>query len=264
MSAVRSQERSLMEERAEGVEAAERLEFLSVARPLLSEEVAERLQRAILSGTFKLGDRLPSELELAHWFGVSRVVVREALRTLENLGLVAIKGGRTGGIFVASSDVHLFQRALLLNLRLQGLSVEELIEARLIYEPEVARLAAVRATADDLALLERILEQQREEVEHGYFVHPTNLSFHRAMAQATRNPLLEMVIQVVLELIRDRVARWKLPEGSWQRILARHERLYEALRGRDPEEACRVMREHVLEVGEMLTRVGRRHGKGVL
>ncbi len=264
MSAVRSQGRSLVGEGAESVGAAESLEFSGVSRPLLSDEVAERLQRAILSGIFKLGDRLPSEHELAQRFGVSRVVIREALRTLENLGIVAIKGGRTGGAFVASSDVRLFQRALLLNLRLHSLSVEELIEARLIYEPEVARLAAVRATADDLALLERILEQQREEVEHGYFAHPTNLSFHRAMAQATQNPLLEIVVQTVLELIRDRVARWTLPEGSWQRILARHERLYEALRGRESEEACRVMREHVLEVGEMLTRARRKQGKGVL
>lgn len=232
-----------------------RVELDRLSRRLASEEVAERIQELVLSGKLKSGDRLPSESELARQLGVSRFIVREALRSLEQLGLIEIRRGYRGGGYVTCGDVAAFHRSLHLTLQFGGISVDHLFEARLIYEPEVARLAALRASADDVAQLERIVREQRARADQIRFAHPTHLSFHRLMVQATKNPLLEAVIGVVLDLVREQVLGQSLPEGGEHAILARHEQLCEAVREGDPIRAARIMREHVLEVWEMLSSV---------
>lgn len=227
----------------------------SISRSLAADEVAERIREWIFSGTFKPGERLPSELSLARTFGVSRSVVREALRGLEQLGVIAVRRGYKGGAFVTRSDASVLNRSLAMTLRIGEISIAELFEARLIYEPEVARLAALRAGEAELSVLRHVLSEQRVIAVSSRFAHPTNLSFHHAIARATRNPILEVVIGVILDLMRDRISEQRLPEGASSRIVAEHEQIYAALCDRDAARAARLMRDHVLSVWEMLRHV---------
>ncbi len=228
------------------------------------DEVAERIREWIFSGMFKPGERLPSEISLAQAFGVSRSVVREALRGLEQLGVIVVRRGYKGGAFVTRSDMSVLNRSLAMTLRIGEISITELFEARLIYEPEVARLAALRAEESELSVLRQVLSESRVEAASARFAHPANLSFHQAIARATKNPILEVVIGVTLDLMRDHIAEQRLPEGASSRIFAEHEQIYAAIRDRDASQAARLMREHVLSVWEMLrgdpTRSGDRVG----
>jgi GntR family transcriptional repressor for pyruvate dehydrogenase complex len=230
------------------------VEFERLSRRPVSEEVAERIQELVFSGRLKPGDRLPSEIELARQLGVSRFIVREALRTLEQLGVIEVKRGYKGGGYITQSDLQVLNQRLRTVLRFEGISMEQLFEARLIYEPEVARLAALRATTEDVELLEQVVREQRTQTGHARFAHPTNLAFHRLMARATRNPLLEAMIEVILDLVSEQVIEQRLPRGGSQKILARHEQLCEAIRAGDPTRAAETMRDHVLEVWRMLSR----------
>jgi GntR family transcriptional repressor for pyruvate dehydrogenase complex len=218
----------------------------------VSEEVAEQLREAIFSGKLKPGNKLPPERELARQFAVSRLVLREALRSLEQTGLLIVKRGYAGGAFVSEMDRSAVSRSLSTMIRLGETSVDDLSEARLIYEPEITRLAAQRATDEDLAALKQVLDEQKVNLTGDRFGQPTNLSFHRIIAQATRNPVLVILVDAVMEPVRDAVAELKLPRGANEKTLSRHERLYRAIQRRKPDLAYKIMLEHVMEVREML------------
>ncbi len=231
------------------------LPIIPLRRRRVSEEVAEQLREAILSGRLKFGHKLPSERELARRFAVSRVVVREALRILEQAGLLIIKRGYGGGAFVSEVDQNVARHSLSAMIRLSRALVDELGEARLIYEPEIARLAAQRATAEDLAALKQVLDEQKVSLTGDRFGQLSNLSFHRVIAQATKNPVLVILVDAIMESFRDAVADLKLPRGANEKTLSRHEQLYHAIERRKPNLAYRIMLEHVMEVREMLKKV---------
>ncbi|RLB00563.1 MAG: FadR family transcriptional regulator, partial [Deltaproteobacteria bacterium] len=121
----------------------------SPRRKRLYEEIAEVLKKAILSGDYRVGDKLPSEMELAERFGVSRLVIREAIRYLELSGLIEVRQGATGGAFVRELDSKIIRQNLSDLLFFRKISVSQLYEVRMYVEPEVARLAALRRTEED-------------------------------------------------------------------------------------------------------------------
>lgn len=218
----------------------------------ISEEVADQLREAIFSGTLEPGDKLPPERQLAQQFRVSRAVLREALRSLERVGMLVIKRGYGGGAFVSEMDKSAVTRSLSVVIRLGGTSLDDLTEARLIYEPEIARLAAARATEEDLAKLKQLVDEQKTKLTGDTFGHPTNLSFHRLVAEATKNPVLVILVDTVMESVGESVEHLKLPGGANQKTLTAHERLYRAIKARQPDLAYRLMLKHVLEVRDML------------
>ena len=168
-------------------------------------EVAEQIRDKIFSDKLKLFQRLPSERDLAEQFGVSRVVVREAIRTLESSGLVTVKKGPKGGIFVAQD----YERPIvdsITNLLAGGeVNLDNLFEVRLLIEPyAAARVAELGTEADFDALEAKLAEAEREHgadesVRHRY------IDFHRQILRLSRNPLLSIVGETVLLVLYDRV-----------------------------------------------------------
>ena len=135
-------------------------QFRPIRPSRISEEVTEQLKRSILFGDFKTGDKLPPERLLAGEFQVSRVAVREALRTLENSGFIVTRQGASGGAYVTDlSFAHLADAFL--DLFLAGkISIPELIGVRILIEPEMARLAATKVTPTYAKQLKRLLLQK--------------------------------------------------------------------------------------------------------
>jgi DNA-binding FadR family transcriptional regulator len=222
----------------------------------VSGQIVLQLKSAIRDGRFRPGDRLPSEHVLAAEFGASRASVREALRTLEQAGLVRAPRGLAGGAVVAQGDLDHVTDSLSMLLRLRKVSIHHFTEARLVLEPWTARLAAERITDEELAAIEAHVAHHAAAIEAGRYHATADLGFHRLVAAASRNPALVLVFNSIADLMVDEViARIEMDAATNRSTLTIHERLHDALVRHDAEAASAIMREHVLEVQERLHRM---------
>src|SRR3954452_5572462 len=173
--------------------AAEGPGFAPARRVRVLDDVFLQIREAILSGGGPLGERVPNERDLAERFAVGRPTVREALRSLEALGIVEIRAGRAGGAFAARPSEATLGSALSTLVSLRGASAQELAEFRLGFEAETAWWAARRADASDVAELERLVDETRgrlEQVADDYTpVTEADALWHEALARTTRNRL---------------------------------------------------------------------------
>ncbi|HDM09645.1 MAG: FadR family transcriptional regulator [Deltaproteobacteria bacterium] len=179
--------------------------FKPAKRNRVFQDIVEQIQEHILSGELKEGDFLPSERDLQELFQVSRGTIREALRVLEQKGLVEIKLGVGGGAMIRTASVDKVTESLALLIRHQKISLDHLSEFREGFEGDIAALAAERAKRKDLEGLEKILETARTYAEAGQeraseFLE-TDKDFHLALARITRNPIYEAVERIVQENI---------------------------------------------------------------
>lgn len=200
------------------------------------------LERLILDGELAPGDRLPPERELADHFGVSRVSIREALRELENLGLIDRKPGR-GTIVLAPGD-----RLTVLSGALdQDPELHHIMELRAIVEPPIARLTANRATERDITQLRELIEAMERDVTKERYAE-LDRAFHQSIAQYAHNPLLEFINERIAQQIApSRASRYQTKE---RRVMssAAHRRIYEAIAAGDGALAEQEARAHVLDI----------------
>ncbi|MCK5200954.1 MAG: FadR family transcriptional regulator, partial [Spirochaetales bacterium] len=133
----------------------------------LSEEVLKKLQSMIIDGTYKTGDQLPSERELSELFQVSRASIREALRVLGTLGFLDSRVGVGGGTFVKKISIDALINPFSEILGNEKELIIEMLEFRRILETEIARLAALRRTEEDIARMESSLDLMREDIKNG-------------------------------------------------------------------------------------------------
>ena len=221
-----------------------------VRRQRLHQQVAESLRQLIAEGRLRPGDALPPERDLAVRFGVSRVTVREALRELQLLGLVETRQG--GGNYVAELSLENVLGPLSLVIQHHGSLRTELMDARAVFEPAIASLAASQATAQDLADLEAILARQSERVGRGEPAVEEDSEFHLALARATGNRVVVHVVQTINDLLLESRLRSLQAADRPRRSLEGHRRIVAALRRRDPEAARDAMLGHLQEIAATL------------
>jgi DNA-binding FadR family transcriptional regulator len=214
-------------------------------------ELASRIRRLILVDGLRPGDPLPSEAELITQYGLSRATVREAIRILDAEGFVEVRIGRTGGIFVASPNPDALGEWLATQLALRAATVHTLVEFRRVVEPVAARLAAQRATPEQIKLLHQAVNVPTLEEE---------VDFHLHVADASQNELLRLLLRAVHIGLREHLAyRPALSETAVAAGRRAHRLLFEAIADRDPDKAESVMRKH-MEAGEQILRKsGRLH-----
>jgi len=213
------------------------------------EEAAEQIAEKVRSGQLERGDKLPAERDLAVQMEISRPTLREAARVLVDAGVVEVRRGPGGGMFVASDVVPVELVRQRSSVRLG--EVASVLEARRLIEPGVAQLAAQRATGEDLDRLARSVASMREICERGYRADDEDrflqldMQFHLALARASGNPTVEGLMRSLfreLEIARDMAMHLPLvPEWT----IAIHERTLDAVRSRDPDEVAEVMDEHL-------------------
>lgn len=211
------------------------------------EEIAEQIRSAIYSRSLLPGDRLPSERELAHRFQTSRVSVREALRSLQHIGLLVIKRGAGGGAFIADAPSGPITASLSTMLRAGAVSVNHLTEARVMLEPDIARMAAKRATRKDIDRLAAVVAEQ-EEALHARSPHHYDLKFHRLVAGASKNPVLALVMNSVADLIVEVVSSLKITFDTHRHVNEFHRQVFLAIKNRDENRSYDLMFRHVLDV----------------
>jgi GntR family transcriptional regulator, transcriptional repressor for pyruvate dehydrogenase complex len=172
-----------------------------IGRARLNEEVVKRIKGLIYSKELKVGERLPAERELAERLEVSRVIVREALRSLEQSGLIEIRPGLKGGAFV----VYNLQKPLfdcVYDLFNGGsLTLAHFTEARRAIECFAIRSAAEYATGESIEQLDRINENMVAGLDREKFV-AQNKAFHTTIAQLSGNPLISLMVQALFDLLK--------------------------------------------------------------
>ena len=223
----------------------------------VSEAIVRRIKDQISKGRLVAGHKLPAEREMARQFKTSRVSVREAYRSLADLGLLRIQRGAEGGAFIATVDHEPVRRSLSLVLHHGKTPHKQLTEARMLIEPRVAQLAALRARKEDVARLERVLRQEEEEVARrtGPF-RPTFSKFHRTVAECARNLPLSVLMNALADLTVDTASTLDVKTRTRHRLknCRYHRMIFEAIRRRDAAAAYAIMADHV---GDIQKRVHR-------
>lgn len=212
-------------------------------RDRLYEQVAQQIQELIVSSGWPAGSKIPAERDLGDRFGVSRTVVREALKALAERGLVAIRPGR--GIFVANLNGDALKEPMKLLFQRRNFSCENLVETRRVLEIEIAGLAAGRAEPEQLEKMRMAVAEMDATIDDAEGFVRVDHAFHVALAEATQNPLLPMLIDSIGELVRETRRVAVEVSGSQNRGQYFHRKLIDAVERRDAAAARRVMGEHL-------------------
>lgn len=227
----------------------------------LSDKIVEQIQQMMRTGELKIGDKLPPERELVTRMGVSRTVIREAVRSLAAKGLVGVRAG-DGTVVLSPSDTILSDMiSMMLHNRvredaisngistLTGIEVSfaHLQEVRRLLETEIAGLAALRRNDNDLALMQIELDAMIRNQENPEEWASADVAFHAAIAQATHNPLFPVLLgSISTMLIEVRMTGIRLA-GTTVKAYQHHTRIFEQLKAGDATGARHAMQAHLAE-----------------
>jgi GntR family transcriptional repressor for pyruvate dehydrogenase complex len=212
-------------------------------RPSASERVAERLVSLISSGNIAPGDKLPSENELSKALQVSRPVVREALRGLAMMGIVASRQG--GGCYVTDLTPQRLMAPLSFALSLQDYNIDSLFRAREVIDTGIAADAARNATAEQVTTLKELVEAGHKLVDDPIGFRVMDAEFHALVATAAKNDFLEKVCSSLYSLAIEQRRKASGKPGVLQRSAADHAEIVAAIEAKDPDAASAAMGRHV-------------------
>jgi DNA-binding FadR family transcriptional regulator len=211
----------------------------------LVDRVVGSIQNLIVKGQLEPEAKLPPERELAEQMGVSRTVIREAIRILVAKGLLDARPGI--GTIVRKIDKNQISDSLGLFLQIHGedAAIHHLHQVRNILETEIASLAANQATEKDVESLMKILEEMEQYQDQPEDFAEADNDFHQELAQTTHNPLLVVLLDSIRDLLHEvrlRVARFP---GLSRRVMQDHHAILECILGHDAEGARRAMADHL-------------------
>jgi len=224
--------------------------FNSVKSNKISEHIVEQIRKAIFEGRLKPGDKLPPEKELMKNFNVSKVTLREAMRSLEVLGFLEIRKGVSGGAFVTEVDLKTARNSFINFLHFKNLSLNDLTEVRLLLESHIAEKAALTITEDDLKSLKKLIEECEYVLKHDIPIESrkNEIEFHRIIGSISGNPILMFILDFVENLLIDTKEILQPGKDFSKKVLNAHKRIYKALLERDSIKAQEEMIKHVKEV----------------
>jgi GntR family transcriptional regulator, transcriptional repressor for pyruvate dehydrogenase complex len=237
------------------VGAAAPVTFRPIRTRRAFEEICERIREQLALGVLKPGDKLPPERELAQQLGVSRNVLREALRSLEMAGILRLQKGVKGGAFIQEGDTNRMNEVMQDMLSLGTISVRELSEARINVIDLVVRLACVNARQRDYDALEANIERTDLATNEGRLLDRVECSreFYKLLAESTGNKVIAMITNSVTEIhMRFVYAKVASSGASTPRLTDKRRQFLSALLARDVVTATRLMRIHLGSVQRML------------
>jgi GntR family transcriptional repressor for pyruvate dehydrogenase complex len=220
-----------------------------VRRSQVRDQVFEQLHAQIMSGTWKAGQKIPSETVLSRELGASRITIRECLQKLVTLGLLEARQGEGTFVREYAADMHLNQLYPL--LALDRPAMRDVLEYRRIMEGGTASLAALRASREDITELERIYACMVESGEDMAAFARADLDFHLALARITLNPIIAKVNEIIRAILDSSMTTIVTALGV-RDGLHYHRRIIDAIIDRDPVRAARLMEEHILRTIERL------------
>lgn len=221
----------------------------------VSDQIVEYIEERIIKGELKSGDKLPSERVFAETLGVSRIPLREALRSLSQLGLVETKHGQ--GTFIRDANNSFLTRKLATYMYSNETSVFEILQFRQILESECAKLAATLATGEELEEIRYYMikaEEAENSIRNGDYEQFSimDLKFHTAIVKAAHNLLFLNMFNAIEKTLKIQQI-WSLSESDEiYDYIAFHRLIFAAIEKRDPEEAYNSSRDHIIRVGDLM------------
>ena len=227
-------------------------EILTVTQEL-SVVAAKRLREMIIEKEMKSGDRLPSESALGEMFGVSRSTVREAIKLLIAENVVEIQRGK--GTFVTLQP-GLSKDPLGLEFANQKKLLDNLMETRMMIEPQIAYLAAQRATQANIDKLADIIEKIQAAGSNKGNHTPYDVAFHKAVAECTQNDVLYRILPIICESIQEGYFKTANVPGSYERAIESHFNIFQAIVNKNPETAKNETEKHLRQTKEDINILG--------
>jgi GntR family transcriptional repressor for pyruvate dehydrogenase complex len=224
--------------------------FKPVKKTRVYEEIVDKVKIMIGKGRLQSGEKLPGERELSEVFQVSRSSVREALRALESQGYLESRQG--DGTYIARKPVESLVSPLASVIFSEKDSQMELFEMRRLIEPQLAYLAAERATKEEIAQLEEALVLQEQAIARGETGTEVDKVFHYLMAEATKNKVLLRLNDYMRGLLAESRKKYLQVEGRPEKSIARHRQVLDAIKAGDAELAAQVMLDHVRDIEDCL------------
>lgn len=221
--------------------------YLPIQSERLYERIVSQIEQRIEAGDLKVGDRLPSERELAEQFAVSRTAVREAVKALRQKGLVEIRPGRGTFITNGTSDSVRSSLDMLIKMGVAKGS-GHLVEVREILEPEIAALAATRISDEYVQAMQDAVNIMDTALDNVDLFVEADLDFHLALAEGTQNPLIPLLVDSIIDLLRTQRKRIGLTKGGLRRGQVHHKKILDAIMRRDAKAARRAMQDHLQQV----------------
>ncbi len=230
------------------------ISFKPVRIKRLSEVIEESIIDMILNGQLKVGSKMPTELEMSKQFGVSVISVREALRGLEAFGIIRRKRGRGGGTYIADTKVDQVKNTMHYFLTSKRLSTMDLIQTRMIIEPAIVSLASKQMTSKEIKILENnveycknLIKSKRNTLNATSLLsfQEGQLVFHRVLAQATRNPLLTLIVDYLMDFLSVNQKTTDIDNAYLSISLKYHEDILNNLKEGNVSLAEQNMLEHV-------------------
>lgn len=236
-------------------EAAHSPSFARIHTRRTFEEICDRIREQLALGALKPGDKLPPERDLALQLGVSRNVLREAIRSLEMAGVVRLRKGTKGGAFICEGDTSRMNSVMRDMLSLGTISIRELSDARIEILDLVVRLSCRNARQHDLDALQRNIDLTQAATREGRLLERVEYSreFYRLMAAATGNKVIAMIVHSVTDIhMRFVYAKVASSGVSQPKLVESRQAFVDALRAGDEAKAARLMRSHLMSVHRML------------
>ncbi len=234
------------------------LELAPFSKTTTAQSVARRILDTIRRGVWVAGDRLPTEKELCERLGIGRSTVREALQILATLNVVQPMPGQ--GTFVKAPTTADVLRADLIGFLIGRPDALELLEAREMIEPMVARLACLRGTPDDFDRIERLLDAHAAAHARGDPVSEYAARFHVMLAEASHNRVAVIFMSSILELLMQRGRRFDHIPDFQAAEIAEHRALLAVIRSGDAERAAELLLRHIVDSATTYDREPEEHG----
>ena len=230
------------------------MEFREITPVRLYESVIEQIMNLIKNNKLKPGDKLPPERELAEKLSISRGSLREAFRVLESRGLIKSKPG--GGRYIREIRKNGHNSTENIILSLEKSSILELLEAREMFEVKIAKIAAQKATPEDIELIEEALSKMNEEEELKYGKETeSDTEFHLAIASASHNFVFVNIIKLHLDLLKGtRGKTWQIT-GRREKQYQEHQAILQAIKEHNSKKAGEAMLKHLRNVREVLAKI---------
>ena len=230
------------------------MEFKEITPVRLYESAIEQIMDLVKRSELKPGDKLPPERELAEKLSISRNSLREAFRVLESRGLIKSKAG--GGRYIREIRKNGYSNTENMILSLEKSSILELLEAREIFEVKIAKIAAQRATPEDIKSIEKALNKMNEEEGlKDDKKTESDTEFHLAIAGVSHNFVFVNIIKLHLDLLRDTREKTQQIPGRREERWREHQAILQAIKEHNSEKAGEAMLKHLRNVREVLVKI---------
>jgi len=211
----------------------------------ISEKIVDQITKLVVTGNLKVGDKLPPERELAEMLGVGRSSLREALRSMINMGLLAVK--HSEGTYIKKADANSLKPYFQWNIMLENSTLDDLIEARELIELNVVTKAAERRTSEDMRKLEETIKNMKENTDDRKTLVDYDIEFHRMLVEIAGNSIMLSMI----EIIRSAMEVWFSYVLSYTKnvtdTIEEHTAIMNAVGTGDGEKARMLLKDHLVK-----------------